>query len=126
MTAGAGPRTGRSPDSRNAAESLAQARSPGGGEITSWPVTDPATIDRALGTREVGARLASGPWQALPRGRWAVPAVAYLSLVPLGELVVRLEAGRVVVERGTGSTAAGVMAPEDEVIFTAKRGGKRR
>lgn len=44
--------------------------------------------DWALAPREVGARLAAGPFQALGKGRWSVPAVAYMSLEPLGERVL--------------------------------------
>lgn len=63
----------------------------------------------ALAVRECGARLAHGPWQSLGRGRYAVPAVAYLSMWPLPDVVLGLERGRwVAVER----TAGGVAAPE--------------
>jgi hypothetical protein len=41
--------------------------------------------------RAVGARIAAGPFQALPKGRWSVPAVAYMSLDPIGEVVLALE-----------------------------------
>jgi hypothetical protein len=64
-------------------------------------------VDRALSPRSVGARLAQGPWQALPKGRYAVPAVAFLSLWPLGELVIVREGRHWVVEsRRGGETSA--------------------
>lgn len=44
--------------------------------------------DNALSNRTIGARLAQGPWQQLPRGLWAVPAVAFLSLVVLPDVIL--------------------------------------
>ena len=59
--------------------------------------------DRALSPRAVGARIAAGPFRALPKGRWSVPAVAYMSLDPIGEVVLALEGKRwVAVERRAG------------------------
>jgi hypothetical protein len=63
-------------------------------------------VDRALSPRSVGARLAQGPWLALAKERFAVPAVAYLSLWPLGELVIAREGRRWVVESRRGGEAA--------------------
>lgn len=68
--------------------------------------------DSALNVRSIGARLAQGPWQALPRGLWAVPAVAFLSLVPLPDVILS--------QKGRSWVAMGVVraAPDDgERIF---------
>lgn len=62
-----------------------------------------AKIEAVLACREVGARLAHGPWMKLGPARWGVPALAYLSLEPLGDLVIVQKAGRWVAERGHGS-----------------------
>jgi hypothetical protein len=54
--------------------------------------------DAALGTKACGARLAHGPWQQLPKGRWAVPAVAYMSFATMGANAI---VGEVVLAYGT-------------------------
>lgn len=59
-----------------------------------------AAIERLLATREVGARLAQGPWQRLPRGRWGVPAVGYLSGQAMPDLVLAGSGRGLAVERG--------------------------
>jgi hypothetical protein len=65
-----------------------------------------AEADRAMCPRAVGARIAAGPFQALPKSRWGVPAVAYMSLDPIGEVVLALEGKRwVAVERRAGEGA---------------------
>lgn len=47
------------------------------------------TVFVLLSMRDVGARLCQGPWQLLPGGKIGVPAVAYMSLAPMGEIVLK-------------------------------------
>lgn len=66
------------------------------------------TLDSLLSTREVGRRLAEGPWQRLGSSRWGVPVVAYLSRVAAPDLIVD--------ETASGFEAAGRVAPAVENI----------
>lgn len=66
----------------------------------------PAEVSSAIQPREVGARQAQGPLADLGRGRWGVPAVAYMSRIPLGDLVLHFEAGAWKAERPVGAAAA--------------------
>jgi hypothetical protein len=60
-------------------------------------------VERALGPRSVGARRVQGSLRPLPKGRWAVPVVAYMSLDPMPDVVLGLEGGRwVAVDRQSG------------------------
>lgn len=77
--------------------------------------------DRALSPREVGARLAQGPWQQLGRGLWAVPAVAYMSLVLMADIVLRRrEDGRWVVDKA--ASRAETYDDPDLALYGSRRG----
>jgi hypothetical protein len=44
--------------------------------------------DRLLGTREIGRRLAQGPWQDLGKAKWGIPTVAYMSQVLTPDVIL--------------------------------------
>lgn len=86
------------------------------------PIAGPSfsEADSALSPREVGSRLAQGPFERLGRGRWSVPAVAYMSLVPRGEAVLYVVDAGWVVEKAPAR--ASVSEDDEDPIFAAKPG----
>lgn len=87
------------------------------------PIAGPSTweADTALGPREVGSRLAQGPFAKLGKGRWSVPAVAYMSLEPRGEVVLYASEGQWMAEKAQARATVSVDDTEEE-MFGQRRG----
>lgn len=89
------------------------------------PIAGPSAweADTALGPREVGSRLAQGPFAKLGKGRWSVPAVAYMSLEPRGEVVLYAADGQWLAEKPQGR--ATVSEDDSDTATFGPRAGLR-
>jgi len=77
-------------------------------------------VERVLHVREVGARLAEGPWHQRARGRWGIPVVAYMSREPLPDQVVHKAEGGWAVDKA--ATRASTELDPDLALYGTRRG----